>query len=89
MADVDVVGQALSRIQAVLDRLTAHGRHEAAFEIARAQFKANVRASWPGNLAALAVAIDRAVADSGDALAEDDRAELRAAADLLRSVPHP
>lgn len=85
----DVVGRALSRVQALLDRLTARGQHAAAFAIARAQFSASVRASWPANLSAIAGAIDKALADGSAALTEEERDELRGAADLLRSVPHP
>lgn len=85
----DAVGQALSRVQALLDRLTARGQHAAAFEIARAQFSASVRASWPANLTAVAAAIDKALADAGGALTDDEKQELRAAADLLKNVPHP
>ena len=85
----DAVGQALARVQALLDRLTARGQHAAAFEIARAQFSASVRASWPANLTAVAAAIDKALADAGGALTDDEKQELRAAADLLKNVPHP
>lgn len=89
MGEADVVGAALQKVQALLDRLTAEGRHKEAFAIARAQFSASVRASWPGNLSAVAAAIDKALADAGDSLTEADRAELRGAAETLRKVPHP
>jgi ABC-type transporter Mla subunit MlaD len=87
--ETDAVGQALTRVQKLLDRLTAEGRHKEAFAIARAQFAASVRASWPANLSAVAAAIDKALADAGDSLSEADRAELRSAAETLRKVPHP
>jgi hypothetical protein len=85
----DVIGQALSKVQKMLDRLTARGQHAAAFEIARAQFSASVRSSWPANLSAVASAIDKAIADGGSALTDEERQELREAADVLRKVPHP
>ncbi len=85
-SDVDA---ALAIVQRVLDGLTARGQHEVAFDIARAQFSASVRASWPGNLSAVASAIDRALADAGDRIPEPEREELRRAAAVLRSVPHP
>ena len=88
-ASQDQVGQALSKVQKMLDRLTARGQHAAAFEIARAQFSASVRASWPANLSAVASAIDKAIADGGAALTDDERQELREAAEVLRKVPHP
>jgi hypothetical protein len=84
--DVDA---ALAAVQRVLDDLSARGQHEAAYEIARAQFAASVRASWPANLSAIATAIDRALADSGLMLPDAQREELRRAANALRSVPHP
>jgi hypothetical protein len=86
--DTPEVGKALSTVQALLDRLTARGQHAAAFEIARAQFSASVRASWPANLSAIAVAIDKALADGGAALTPDEVEELRRAADVLRRVRH-
>jgi hypothetical protein len=85
----DPVGEALTKVQALLDRLTAQGKHKEAFAIARAQFSASVRASWPANLTAVAAAIDKALAEAGDSLTDEDRAELRSAADTLRNVPHP
>jgi hypothetical protein len=87
--DVDAVAEALTRVQALLDKLTGEGKHKEAFAIARAQFSASVRASWPANLSAVAGAIDKAIADAGDSLSEADRGELRAAAETLRNVPHP
>jgi hypothetical protein len=84
----DVVLQALSKVQALLDRLTARGQHAAAFEIARAQFSASVRASWPANLSAVAATIDQAIASS-TVLTEEEREELREAAAVLRRVRHP
>jgi hypothetical protein len=89
MAEVDVVGEALSKVQKMLDRLTGRGQHAAAFEIARAQFSASMRSSWPANLSAVAAAIDKALADEGAALTAEEREELRGAADVLRRVPHP
>jgi len=87
--DVSAVDAALATLQRVLDDLTARGQHDAAFQIARAQFSASVRASWPGNLAAVASAIDRALDDPAVAIPAQDRDELRRAADVLRAVPHP
>jgi hypothetical protein len=89
VGDIDVVSQALGRVQALLDKLTASGRHATAFEIARAQFSASMRASWPSNLVAIASAIDKAIETAGDAITDDERRELESAAASLRSVPHP
>jgi transcriptional regulator of acetoin/glycerol metabolism len=81
--------EALSTVQRMLDRLTQRGQHDAAFEIARAQFSASLRASWPGNLASIAKAIDAAIADGKLDLDEHEKAELQRAAEVLRSVTHP
>jgi len=83
------VDRALAVVQRTLDRLTARGQHDAAFQIARAQFAASVRASWPGNLSSVAAMIDRALGDAKLALADDEREELRRAGEVLRAVPHP
>jgi len=88
-ADPKAIDLALATVQRALDRLTAGGQHEAAFEIARAQFAASVRASWPANLAALSSALDRALAEGAACLSDGEREELRRAADVLRAVPHP
>jgi hypothetical protein len=77
---------ALATVQRTLDRLTGT---ETAFEIARAQFAASVRASWPANLSGVAAAIDRALAEEGLSLTDTDRDELRRAADVLRAVEQP
>lgn len=78
----------MATIQRVLDGLTARGKHETAFDIARAQFAASLRASWPANLSGVAQVIEQAIASAGASLTEDERDELRRAAEILRSVPH-
>ena len=83
------VDEALGVVQRMLDRLTQRGQHDAAFEIARAQFAASMRASWPANLSSIAKAIDAALAEGKLDLDEKERSELRRAAELLRTVPHP
>jgi hypothetical protein len=82
---------ALATVRRTLDRLVASGggNPETAFEIARAQFAASVRASWPANLPSVAAAIDRALAQGGLPLTDSDRQELRRAADVLRAVEQP
>jgi hypothetical protein len=86
--DTEAVSRALQKVQALLDRLTARGQHQAAFEIARAQFSASMRASWPANLSGLAAAIEKAIADEGSALTDEEREELRGAAAVLKTVRH-
>jgi hypothetical protein len=86
---VQAVDEALGVVQRMLDRLTTRGQHDAAFEIARAQFSASMRASWPSNLSSIAKAIDSALTEGKLDLDETERAELRRAADVLRTIPHP
>jgi hypothetical protein len=83
------VDEALATVQRTLDRLTQRGQHDAAFAIARAQFSASMRASWPGNLSGVAAAIDQALREAKLSLSDEEREELRRAADVLRAVPHP
>ena len=85
---VQSIDEALTAVRVTLDRLTARGASEPAFEIARAQFAASIRASWPANLSVVARAIDEALALKTLALSDDEKAELRRAADVLRDV-HP
>ncbi|MGA3120317.1 MAG: hypothetical protein ABSF69_06050 [Polyangiaceae bacterium] len=88
MFDPRVLDDALATVRRTLDRLTERGQNDAAFAIARAQFAASIRASWPANVSALARAIDDALANSSLALPAEEEAELRRAAAVLRGVPH-
>ena len=49
------IEEALSTAEATIDRLRALGKEDLAFRLARLQYSAAIRASWPGNLAPLAV----------------------------------
>jgi hypothetical protein len=84
----DAIDGALAAVRRTLDRLTAKGLNEPAFEIARAQFAASIRASWPANLSQVATAIDIALSNSELTLPDEDREELRRAAQTLRAVQH-
>jgi hypothetical protein len=88
MNDLRTIDEALANVRRALDRLTASGHDEPAFAIARAQFAASIRASWPANLTSLANAIDQALADAGPALSAEEQDELRRAANVFRSVAH-
>lgn len=86
--EAEAVSQAMQTVQTLLDRLTARGQHQAAFDIARAQFSASMRASWPANLSGLAAAIEKAIGDEGAALTDAEREELKGAVAVLKSVRH-
>ena len=75
---------ALGTVQQTLDTLTARGNHEAAFDIARAQYVASIRSSWPQNLGSLVKALDVVQADPQSKLTNEERAKVRAAAETLR-----
>jgi hypothetical protein len=75
---------ALSTVRRTLDALTARGNDEAAFDLARAQYAASVRTSWPANLMSLVGPMARIEADEKLGLAEDERAALRAAIQALQ-----
>lgn len=75
---------ALATVQSTLDLLSTRGEHEAAFEIARAQYVASIRASWPQNLGALIAALDHVQADPSSKLDEQERARIRVAVTALR-----
>jgi hypothetical protein len=80
---------ALATVQSTLDRLTQEGHDEAAFELARAQYAASIRSSWPGNLSSLVGAIEKILGNGALKLTEDERARLSRAADAFRRVQHP
>lgn len=83
LAEIEV---ALATVQRTLDTLTARGSHEAAFDIARAQYVASIRSSWPQNLGALVSALEAVVADPNSGLTDQEREKVRAAALTLRKA---
>jgi hypothetical protein len=82
------IEKALAAVQATLDRLTARGDDETAFELARVQFAASMRSSWPANLSTLVGALQRVAEDASLKLDEAERGELRGAIDTLGRVRH-
>jgi hypothetical protein len=88
MDDPKVLDEALATVRRTLDRLTERGQDEAAFHIARAQFAASIRSSWPANLSALVRAIDEFLENAGDALSAEEKVELGRATEVLRRVQH-
>jgi hypothetical protein len=80
---------ALATVQRTLDRLTTLGRDEAAFAVARAQFSASIRSSWPGNLSTLVTSLEGVASDPTSGLSGAERADLALAIDTLRRVRHP
>jgi hypothetical protein len=83
------IDRALEIVRGTLDLLLSRGQETAAFEVARAQFRASVRASWPGNVSSLVGLLANVEQDAASKLDEAERAELRGAMDLLRKIAHP
>jgi hypothetical protein len=78
---------ALQTVQTTLDALTARGQHAAAFKIAKAQFTASIRSSWPANLAPLLALLDELTSDASTALTQHEKTALaRACADLRAAL---
>jgi hypothetical protein len=88
LTDAVAIGRALDTVQRTLDRLVARGHAAAAFEVARAQFRASVRASWPGNVGALVALLSEVEKDQKSELDASERAELHDALEVLRSITH-
>ena len=77
---------ALQTVQSTLDALTARGAHETAFAIAKAQYTASIRSSWPANLAPLLALLEGLVTDDAPQLTPAEKASLKHACATLRSA---
>ena len=80
--------RALAAIESTLDRLVARGHDTTAFELARSQFAASVRSSWPSNLSTLVGGLKGVAEDATLKLDGAEREELRAAIGVLSRVKH-
>jgi hypothetical protein len=83
------VEEALRTVQQTLDGLTARGHDEAAFSLARAQYAASIRSSWPGNLSSLVGALEQIMVDETLKLTADEKARVSRAIAVFRTVRHP
>ena len=83
------IEEALGVVQRTLDRLTALGHDEQAFQLAKAQFSASVRSSWPGNLSTLVGSLDVLAKDAALRLSDEDRRDIERAIAVLGGVHHP
>ncbi len=77
---------ALATVQKTIDALSSRGDAEAAFELARMQFTTSIRDSWPANLGSLAASLEKIAADDALHLQPEERAELREATEIFRSL---
>jgi hypothetical protein len=74
----------LATVQRTIDALNERGDNEAAVDLAKAQYSASIRTSWPANLAGLATILDRLSADETLKLTAEERAATKDAAAKLR-----
>jgi hypothetical protein len=84
---VEALGQierALAVVQKTLDALVSRGNEEAAYELARAQFAASMRASWPANLLPMVAAMQVVADNTALKLDDAERAALREAMETFR-----
>lgn len=77
---------AMATVQRTIDALNSRGNEAAAFDLARAQFAASVRASWPGNLGKVVVALERVRDDATLKLDDGERRAVETAVETLRRV---
>ena len=83
---IRAIEEALATVEFIIDRLRSVGREEDAFRLAQLQFSSAIRASWPGNLAPLTVALGALSSDATLALNDGDRARLERAVETLKRV---
>lgn len=83
---IAAIEKALAIVQRTLDALTTRGDDEAAYEVARAQYSASIRDSWPSNLGSLLSVLEDVKNAPERKLTNEERAELDEAIALLRGV---
>jgi len=80
------IESALATVQKLLDALNSRGDNEAAYELARAQFQASIRSSWPGNLGGLTKVLQATASNAALKLSEAEREQALQAAAVLRDA---
>jgi hypothetical protein len=87
-AGLSEVEAALAAVRRTLDTLTARGCDREAFNLARVQYAASIRNSFPANLGAVATALTKLAEDATIDLSEEERADLVRAAAVFVGVRH-
>jgi hypothetical protein len=87
-AGISEVEAALAAVQRTLDTLTARGCDREAFNLARAQYTASIRNSFPANLGAVAATLTKLAEDATIDLSPEERADLVRAAAAFVGVKH-
>jgi hypothetical protein len=78
------IEQALATVQRVLDALTTRGDNEAAFNLAKAQYSASIRTSWPSNLSTLINPLEAVGANTALKLSDEERTRVSEAVAILK-----
>jgi hypothetical protein len=78
------IEEALATVKHVLDALTTRGNDEAAFDLAKAQYSASVRTSWPSNLSSLIRPLVAVGSNASMKLTDEERAAVRQAIAILK-----
>jgi len=78
------VEAALAIVQRTLEALTARGDDQAAFDLAKAQYSASIRTSWPSNLSSLIRPLEAVGANQALKLTNEERSDVAHAVDVLR-----
>lgn len=80
------VEAALAIVQRTLEALTARGDDQAAFDLAKAQYSASIRTSWPGNLSSLIRPLEAVTKNQALKLSDEERGDVVHAIDVLRRM---
>ncbi|HKQ70272.1 MAG TPA: hypothetical protein VJT73_13075 [Polyangiaceae bacterium] len=80
------IESALKTVQRVLDALTSRGDDQAAFDLARAQYSASLRTSWPGSLSSLIRPLSDVAGNASLKLDASERSDLERAIASLRRI---
>ena len=86
MATFERIEHALHTVQLTLDALTSRGDDEVAFRVARAQYTASIRSSWPANLSPLVRILQEIVSNGRTRLTPDEVRMLSTAVEELRGA---
>jgi hypothetical protein len=76
----------LTTVQKILEALTARADHRTAFDLAKAQYAASIRTSWPANLVSLTDVLEQIASDDKAMIEPAERDEIREAVATLRAI---
>lgn len=83
---IQEIEEALTTVEQTIDRLRKLGHEELAFNLARLQFSAAIRASWPGNLAPLTIELRKVAETPNLGFDAQEQARLDRAVAIFRRI---